>query len=39
LSEQPALTMNVISLAEFKPLAGRIFVTPPPAANLRLSRI
>jgi len=29
----------MLSLAEFKPSAGRIFVKPPPAANLRLSRI
>jgi len=28
-----------LSLAEFKPSAGRIFVKPPPAGNLRLSRI
>jgi len=29
----------MFALAEFKPSAGRIFVKPPPAANLRLSRI
>jgi len=29
----------MLSLAEFKPSAGRIFVKPPPAANFRLSRI
>src|SRR6218665_3057393 len=29
----------MLSLAEFKPSAARIFVKPPPAANLRLSRI
>jgi len=28
-----------LSFAEFKPSAGRICVKPPPAANLRLSRI
>jgi len=28
----------MLSLAEFKPSAGRILVKPPPAANLRLSR-
>jgi len=29
----------MLSLAEFKPLAGRISAKPPPAANLRLSQI
>jgi len=29
----------MLSLAEFKTSAGRIFVEPPPASNLRLSRI
>jgi len=30
---------KMLSLAEFKPSAGRIFLKPPPAGNLRLSRI
>jgi len=29
----------MLSLAEFKPSAGRIFVKPPPAEILRLSQI
>jgi len=37
-AEQTALT-KMLSLAEFKPSAGRIFVKPPPDEILRLSRI